>query len=165
MVIKDKLTDPNGVQLIKLAKHVGPKCQLHSPGYLRNKRQHAAFGFAIIELAQTLKAVWREGKPQISGKASSGNRKPHDFGWRDMYDVLVKWRQYSEPNDPVWWVDLLSPEQFEEGFGSHTPMISGQTKVVRYYPMFQRSFNIMKKLMIEQCSLNEEGKIIIESKA
>jgi hypothetical protein len=31
-----------------------------------------------------------------------------------------------KPNDPVWWVDLLSPEQFEEGFGSHTPMITGE---------------------------------------
>ena len=40
-----------------------------------------------------------------------------------MYDVAVKWRQYSEPNDPVWWIDLLAPEQFAEGFGSQTPMV------------------------------------------
>lgn len=79
-----------------MAKKIGPKCQLNSAGYVRNKRQHAAFGFAIIELAQTLKAVWKEGKNQVSGKASSGNLRPHEFGWRDMYDVLVKWRQYSE---------------------------------------------------------------------
>lgn len=32
----------------------------------------------------------------------------------ELIDIGVKWRQYSEPNDPVWWVDLLSPEQFAE---------------------------------------------------
>ena len=62
---------------------------------------------------------------QLNGRSSSGNTLPHAFGWRDMYDTITKWRQISEPNDPVWWVDLLSPEQFREGFGSHTPMITG----------------------------------------
>jgi hypothetical protein len=74
-----------------------------------------------------------------------------------LYDIPVRWRQYSEPNDPVWWVDLLSPEQFEEGFGSHTPMITGQTHVIRYYPMFERAFAIMKDLMPSQCSLDSDG--------
>jgi len=29
--------------------------------------------------------------------------KPHDFGWRDFVDISIKWRQISEPNDPVFW--------------------------------------------------------------
>jgi hypothetical protein len=82
-----------------------------------------------------------------------------------MYDVLIKWRQYSEPNDPVWWVDLLSPEQFAEGFGSHTPMITGQTNVVRYYPMFARAFAIMKSLIRDQCNVTDEvDRVVQESK-
>jgi hypothetical protein len=51
-------------------------------------------------------------------------------------------------------VDLLSAEQFAEGFGSHTPMITGQTHVVRYYPMFARAFAIMKELIPAQCEIN-----------
>lgn len=45
----------------------------------------------------------------------SSNAEAHVFDWRDAFDVLVLWRQLSEPNDPVWWVDLLTPEQFAEG--------------------------------------------------
>lgn len=36
------------------------------------------------------------------------------------------------------WVDLLTRKEFENGFGSHTPMFSGQTKTVRYYMNFER---------------------------
>ena len=25
----------------------------------------------------------------------------HEFGWRDAMDIVVKWRQLSEPNDQV----------------------------------------------------------------
>jgi hypothetical protein len=49
-----------------------------------------------------------------------------------------RWRQLSEPNDQVVWVDLLTRREFEAGFGSHTPMFSGQTKCVRYYMNFER---------------------------
>jgi len=101
-------------------------------------------------------AIWKHNDKMIDGRCSSGNSSFHEFGWRDLYDVLIKWRQYSEPNDPVWWVDLLSPEQFLEGFGSHTPMITGQTYVVRYYPMFHRAFGIMKNLLREQGNLAAE---------
>jgi hypothetical protein len=61
----------------------------------------------------------------------------------------------TKPNDPVWWVDLLSPEQFAEGFGSQTPMITGQCYVVRYSPMAPRAISIMKQLMPEQCNLSD----------
>ena len=50
----------------------------------------------------------------------------------------ARWRQLSEPNDQVVWVDLLTRREFEAGFGSHTPMYSGQTKCVRYYMNFER---------------------------
>ncbi len=37
----------------------------------------------------------------------SGNPRVHEFGWRDAMDVVVKWRQLSEPNDQVLQVLLL----------------------------------------------------------
>jgi hypothetical protein len=52
--------------------------------------------------------------------------------------LRTRWRQLSEPNDQVVWVDLLTRREFEAGFGSHTPMYSGQTKCVRYYMNFGR---------------------------
>lgn len=64
----------------------------------------------------------------MSGQSSSFHRKPHKFGWRDAFDIAVRWRQLSEPNDPVYWVDLLSPEQYAEGFGSQTPLITGMLR-------------------------------------
>ena len=55
-----------------------------------------------------------------------------------MINVIVKWRQLAEVNDPVWWIDMLPWELFSEGFGLQTPMLTGQLKVPRYYPLFQR---------------------------
>ncbi len=43
--------------LIKAAVDIGKKIQLNCPGYLANQRQQRACGFAIIELAQTLRYV------------------------------------------------------------------------------------------------------------
>ena len=49
-----------------------------------------------------------------SAGSSKDNGKTHEFGWRDFMDICVKWRQISEPNDPVFWIDLLAPEAFAE---------------------------------------------------
>lgn len=69
--------------------------------------------------------------------------------WEDVYSIAVKWRQVSEPCDPVVWVNKLS-EEFNIGFGSHTPMILGQAKIVRYYPNFDRALSTTKNLMLER---------------
>ena len=42
--------------------------------------------------------VATSGKLRVEAGAS-GEAQAHDFGWRDAMDVLVKWRQLSEPND------------------------------------------------------------------
>eukprot|EP00026_Physarum_polycephalum_P002160 Phypoly_transcript_02165.p1 GENE.Phypoly_transcript_02165~~Phypoly_transcript_02165.p1 ORF type:complete len:924 (+),score=154.83 Phypoly_transcript_02165:113-2884(+) len=157
---------PDEKILIQEAGILGALLQYHAEGYLPNKRQQRAAGLAIIEIAQRLRnGIWKKTKKNSDlapGPPSSLSKSDHKFGWRDLYDIAVKWRQYSEPNDPVWWVDLLSPEQFAEGFGSHTPMITGQTHVIRYYPMFERSFAIMKRLIPDQCNISEDAKREVE---
>jgi hypothetical protein len=40
-------------------------------------------------------------------------------------------------------------EEFENGFGSHTPMYSGQTKCVRYYMNFERALGLAKECLQE----------------
>ena len=46
-------------------------------------------------------------------------------------------------------MDLLTKREFEQGFGSHTPMFSGQTKCVRYYMNFNRALELQKKVLLE----------------
>jgi tetratricopeptide (TPR) repeat protein len=151
--LRDSSSSPLVAQIIEAARPFGSKLQLNCAGYMPNKRQHRSCGLAVLELAQTLRAFWRGSLPPLSGKASSASSTPHPFSWRDLYDIPIRWRQFSEPNDPVWWVDLLTPEQFAEGFGSHTPMITGQAHVVRYSPMAPRAVAIMKDILKDQASI------------
>ncbi|KAL2317336.1 hypothetical protein Fmac_031212 [Flemingia macrophylla] len=76
----------------------------------------------------------------------SSSRK---LSWHDVYSVAVRWRQISEPCDLVVWVNKLS-EEFNSGFGSHTPMILGQAKVVGYFPYYERTLEIAKTVMKER---------------
>jgi hypothetical protein len=61
----------------------------------------------------------------------------------------VRWRQLAEPAEAVLWVDRLTPKDFEEGFGSHTPIFSGQSKILRYYMNFDRAFALFKQLLLK----------------
>ena len=47
------------------------------------------------------------------------------------------------------WVDLLTRREFEAGFGSHTPIFSGQTRCVRYYMNFERGLELFKEVLLE----------------
>ncbi|XP_050205125.1 suppressor of RPS4-RLD 1 [Mercurialis annua] len=85
----------------------------------------------------------------------------HMMSWQDLYSLAVKWRQISEPCDPVVWVNKLS-EEFNTGFGSHTPLILGQAKVVRYYPNFERTFNAAKMIMKDKLQVHNKANEIIE---
>jgi hypothetical protein len=143
-------------KLLEYAWDIGKWMHQDAPGFLLNYRQIKMGGIAAVEMAQVLRDVITGKLVQVSGKSSSGDQTPHKFGWRDLFDIPVRWRQYSEPNDPVWWVDQLTPEQFSEGFGSHTPIITGQCVVVRYGPMFKRAFPLMKALIKEQHVLSDD---------
>ncbi|CAD5169559.1 unnamed protein product [Musa acuminata subsp. malaccensis] len=83
------------------------------------------------------------------------------LSWQDVYSVAVKWRQISEPCDPVVWVNKLS-EEFNSGFGSHTPMLLGQAKVVRYYPNYQRIFDVAKSIIKDIKYVNNAADKIID---
>jgi len=153
-------TKPNEkvAKILNFTIPLGRLLHQQHPGYHSNKRQQQMAGLAALEIAQRLRDFWFKGVKEEPGSHSSSTNKNHTFGWRDVYDIVIKWRQISEPNDPVWWVDLLTKEQFTEGFGSHTPMITGQCNVVRYSPMVARSFPIMKEEIIKQKTLSPSMK-------
>lgn len=71
------------------------------------------------------------------------------MSWQDVFSVAVKWRQISEPCDPVVWINKLS-EEFNAGFGSHTPLLLGQARVVRYFPNFRRTLDAAKAVIKEK---------------
>jgi hypothetical protein len=39
------------------------------------------------------------GREAVAPAGASGSAGAHTFGWRDAMDIIVKWRQLSEPND------------------------------------------------------------------
>lgn len=47
-------------------------------------------------------------------------------------------------------MDRLTPEEFRNGFGSHTPMFSGQTKCVRYYMNCTRALKLFASIIQKQ---------------
>uniref|UniRef100_A0A7S2SK19 Protein O-GlcNAc transferase n=1 Tax=Rhizochromulina marina TaxID=1034831 RepID=A0A7S2SK19_9STRA len=163
------------VQLVHCADVLGRWVQLDCPGFLANVRQHRQFGLAVISIAQRLRQHWlglkysggagfpvpnssasRKGEPLV-GPHPAHPGSCHLMEWRDLMDMSVRWRQISEPNDPVWWIDRLAPEAFEEGFGLQTPLVNGQLKVIRYYPYFPRAFRLMKELMASTLQGGEAG--------
>ncbi|KAJ8765768.1 hypothetical protein K2173_014890 [Erythroxylum novogranatense] len=81
--------------------------------------------------------------------------------WHDIYSLAVKWRQISEPCDPVVWVNKLS-EEFNSGFGSHTPMLLGQAKVIRYYPNYERTLEVAKSVIKEKLYVHNKADDVID---
>jgi len=127
--------------------------QLDTPGFVRNERQHRQFGLAVCQMIDALKSARLEPGYQVRDSFSSKKNLDlsftcriefHKFSWRDFFDIAVRWRQLSEPNDPVWWIDGMTLESFCDGFGLQTPMVSGQLKCIRYHSYFEKVPNEIK---------------------
>ncbi|URE00096.1 Tetratricopeptide repeat protein [Musa troglodytarum] len=57
---------------------------------------------------------------------------------------------------------MLASEEFNSGFGSHTPMLLGQAKVVRYYPNYQRTFDVAKSIIKDIKYVNNAADKIVD---
>ena len=136
-VEQSPLDAPGRDALARAALAFGPRFQYNTPGFVVNKRQWLSAGLSIIQMAQALSA-----DPALT--------------WRQFFDVAVRWRQLSEPNDPVWWVDRMPFVQFCEGYGSHTPIVTGQCQTVRYGAQLERALRLVKTLI---CSRPEVSSV------
>merc|ERR1719461_1627001 len=137
------------IKIRKITKCIGQAQTYKTPGFMQNIRFHRMCGLAAMDMAQTMKKFWE--KPfQVGGNVSSANRTKHRFGWRDMMDIAVRWRQHCELNDPVFWIDLIENNNFQMGFALQTPILNGQMKNLKYYAYHDRCFGLMKKLVPEQ---------------
>ncbi|KAI6646415.1 hypothetical protein LOD99_12537 [Oopsacas minuta] len=153
--LKNTLT-PNQTELLTLAKRLGTKILYNTPGFVTNRKQIISSGLAMLQSAQVMHRIIKGESIRVTGKSSSHNRVPHSFGWRDFFDILVRWRQAVEPLDPVWWIDGLTPESFKKGYGTTTPLIIGDKKNIRYFPYFNSVFNLLKYLVPLQVKLDDE---------
>jgi len=113
---------------------IGEVLQYKTQGFAANSRQQAMGGFAVIEMAQAVGAAW--------GAADSGE----GFGWRDFWGIAARWRQVSDPNTAVSWIDTLTRDSFDQGFGVSTPMVSHHCQVVRYFPYYSPSLELFVSL-------------------
>eukprot|EP00698_Gefionella_okellyi_P007017 TRINITY_DN1707_c0_g1_i2.p1 TRINITY_DN1707_c0_g1~~TRINITY_DN1707_c0_g1_i2.p1 ORF type:complete len:392 (+),score=81.95 TRINITY_DN1707_c0_g1_i2:1475-2650(+) len=104
-----------------------------------------AVGLATLEMAQRVRRLW-QGEP-IKAPAGSSQRTPHSFTWRDIYDIVVRWRELAEPQTPIMWVDNLSKEGFDRGFGSQTFMQTGDVANMRYFPYLKRGLELLQMLV------------------
>ena len=153
-------------QLLKLSDAIGKLIQYQHDGFVPNSRQQRAAGLACIECTQfllklsasdNLSSFLVANKGSSSVGRSSQKSYPivqgsgtHPVGWRDAFDIIVKWRQLAEPSEPVLWIDLLSDQEFVAGFGSHTPMYSGESMCVRYYSNFSKAVRLLHDLIVNK---------------
>ncbi|CAI5496784.1 unnamed protein product [Closterium sp. Naga37s-1] len=84
-------------------------------------------------------------KSSSGGKGSGGGVLK---GWRDVYEVITRWRQISDPTDAVLWKDQLK-NRFAQGFRSSTPIKVWDLQTVKYYPVFNKSFEAMREALLE----------------
>lgn len=127
------------LELLSITKGLTKWIQVNSPGFMPHKRHYRMFGLAVVHAAQTLRmhvaSLKTSGRglevPDSYSSHSDGievnvvKDHHHAFGWRDFFDIIVRWRQLSAPGDPIWWTDQLTQKQYHERQGMTTWMLNG----------------------------------------
>lgn len=140
----------------KLSKYV----QLKLVGFLPHDRHQKGFGLAVLEIVQSIQShvllLTQDKEGLLIYDKSSSNlkyhgftpsikrKKSHIFGWRDLFDIAVKWRQLVQPFDAVWWTDLLENKEIINRVGVSTEMMRGFHLTTRYSSYIPRALNITK---------------------
>lgn len=124
---EDAPTPPAALAAVELleraARPLQRVVQLRCRGFLPNCRQHYMFGLAALQMAQAVGShvsasaeaslTRTQGDLQDATGVAASRSGRVSFSWRELIDVAVLWRQVSEPNDPVWWIDLMPKKAFE----------------------------------------------------
>ncbi|XP_073230199.1 tetratricopeptide repeat protein 13-like [Porites lutea] len=130
---------PEAQLLLCKSSILGPLIQYHSAGFLPNMRHHRAMGLAILDVAQVASKNWK------AGRSSKNNQKK--ASWRSMFDVAVKWRRLSDPEQPVFWLDMMPDKSVKSGFNFRMNLLRGQLKSVRYSDYFDKIFQFTKTML------------------
>ncbi|XP_033625874.1 tetratricopeptide repeat protein 13-like [Asterias rubens] len=142
-------------KLICMAEPLGLLGQFEAEGFLPNKRAHMAMGLASIEVAQTMRLVWEKASANRVYRNHQGKR----FGWRDVFNIAVKWRRLIDPDQPVLWIDMMPSSSIEAGFNNHMNLLRGQVFNIRFTKYFNVVFNLTKKMVAQHNGMmSQSGK-------
>jgi hypothetical protein len=83
----------------------------------------------------------------------------HILGWRDLYDIAVRWQQLSEPKNPIWWIDKL-PKKRTSRMGLKTYITKGSSKDIRYIKYYDYTFNITRQYLASSGYYNQKGQVV-----
>ena len=70
----------------------------------------------------------------------------HEYGWRDLYDGAVRWRQAADPYDPVFYGDGLSQRTMDVGVVLGTYMLHKEMRVNKYFTQ-ARALKLLTSLL------------------
>ncbi|XP_022785135.1 tetratricopeptide repeat protein 13-like [Stylophora pistillata] len=141
---------PDAQLLLCKSSVLGPLVQYNSNGFLPSSRHHRAMGLAMLDVAQVVTKYWR------AGRSSKTNQKK--ASWRDMFDVVVKWRRLSDAEQPVYWLDLMPEKSVKTGFNFRMNLLRGQLKSVRYSDYFDKIFQFTKTMLQHLYRVDEFNK-------
>ncbi|XP_075452693.1 tetratricopeptide repeat protein 13 isoform X2 [Ascaphus truei] len=142
---------PEIQELMCVADRLGSLMQYETPGFLPNKRIHRAMGLAAIEVMQAVHRTWTNSKVRINGKTRL-------MQWRDMFDIAVKWRRISDPDQPVLWLDQMPAQSLSRGFNNHINLIRGQVINMRYLDYFEKILGFIKdRILVYHGANNPKG--------
>nr|XP_033791562.1 tetratricopeptide repeat protein 13 isoform X2 [Geotrypetes seraphini] len=142
---------PEIQELVCVADRLGSLMQYEAPGFLPNKRIHRAMGLAALEIMQAVHRTWTNSKIRMNGKTRL-------MQWRDMFDIAVKWRRISDPDQPVLWLDQMPVQSLSRGFNNHINLIRGQVVNVRYLKYFEKILHFVKeRILVYQGANNPKG--------
>ncbi|CAI5516608.1 unnamed protein product [Closterium sp. Naga37s-1] len=115
----------------------------------RGKLKRRAFTDSFYKLTRGDGRKGEKGaKGGLKGRAGGKGGGRLMEGWRDVFNVIVPWRQIGEPTDLVAWIDLLENE-IERGYGGLTALQVGQMQNVKYYPLKDRTLEVVKQRLLD----------------
>jgi hypothetical protein len=99
----------------------------------------------------------------IEQRFPDDNDDHHFMGWRDLFDLSVKWRQLAEPHDVVLWIDCTqAQEEGNEKVGLQTYLYHNG-KNTRYYPYFNQTFSLLRTIFPKGYYQEDGSDLIIPS--
>lgn len=177
------------LRLRDMTSSVAAWIQVDSPGFLVHRRQHRMFGLVVLQMAEQMREHFRllsqdrnggllvpdtavsrkhlEGRdyfdnylePRMPGGESFQGQ--HFLGWRDVFDLAVKWRQLAEPHDVVLWIDCTqAQEDGNEKVGLQT-FLYHNGKNTRYYPYFKQTFALLRDIFPSGYYLEDGSDLIV----
>ncbi|CAI5481740.1 unnamed protein product [Closterium sp. Yama58-4] len=97
------------------------------------------------------------------GSSGSGESESVQLvgSWRQLFQVMVPWRQLSDPTEPPLWKAMFKNQRFQGTFHSHTPIHTWKQFSAKYNAIYDRAVEVTRRGLLEgQEILDEDGNVI-----